>query len=234
MYKKTLLATASALAALSMTSVQATEYPFPTGMTVTVERDKVPTYKDGSNVVYQVVNYFTVLMPNGDTGFALKNEAGENLTVIQDGDRYFINANVPVGDVVYFGPDQENVADPVRVMLQGPIDIGHVHFAAGSAKLMPKAKQAIRLMAQEMAESNLTSAYLVGMTDRSGGIDANLSLSERRANAAAAYLQKSLTALGVAKSVITTEHMGEYLSDSKDGVVNEFDRKVTVLIYPTI
>ena len=89
-------------------------------------------------------------------------------------------------------------------------------------------------MAQEMADSNLTSAYLVGMTDRSGGSDANVALSARRAEAAAAYLEQKLEALGVKNAVIRTESMGEYLSAKADGTVNEFDRKVTVLIYPTI
>lgn len=215
-------------------AANATEYSFPTGMTVSIERDKVPTFKEGSNVAYSVVNYFDVIMPNGDLGFALRNEAGEELPVQKDGDRYFINTDIPSGQVIYFGTDTETVATPVRVMLEGPIKVGHVHFANGSTKLTAPAKQALRLMAKEMAVTNLTSAYLVGSTDRAGSNDSNLTLAQKRANVASAYLQKQLSALGVVKAVITTETMGEYQSSGKDGSVNPYDRKVTVLIYPTV
>ena len=230
--------TATALAALfTFTSagvVNATEYSFPTGMTVTIEKDKAPAFKEGSNVAYAIVNYFSVIMPNGDLGFSLKNEQGDELPVARDGDRYFITADVPAGEVVYFGPDTQTVSSPVRVMMEGPINIGHVHFKTGSAKLTSNAKKALTLMAQEMKASNLTSAYLVGMTDRSGSNDANLTLAERRANSAASYLKNKLASLGVAKFVVTTETMGEYLSDTKDGTVNTYDRKVSVLIFPTV
>jgi hypothetical protein len=61
-----------------------------------------------------------------------------------------------------------------------------------------------------------------------------LVLAGKRAEAAATYLKKKLSGLGVMNPVIKTETMGEYLSTSKDGVVNLNDRKVSVLIYPTI
>lgn len=234
MKQKVASALAFIVAGLSMNGAAAAEYTFPTAMKVNIEKDTVPVYKQGSNVVYSVVNYFTVLMPNGDQSFALKDESGAELPVSKQGDQYFINADVPAGQVVYFGPDTETVATPVRVMMDGPISIGHVHFPTAGAKLSADAKKALRLIAKEMAASNLTSAYLVGMTDRSGSNDANLSLGERRAQTAARYLQKKLAALGVIKSAITTETMGEYLSDKNDGVVNQFDRKVSILIYPTV
>lgn len=233
--KKTSVVTAVALlSGLAMTTSQAVEYPFPTAMKVSIEKDAVPSYKNKSNIVYPVVNYFTVFMPNGDDTFSLRNEAGDDLAVIKQGDRYFINSHIPVGDVVYFGPDAQNVADPVRVMIEGPINLGHVHFNNGASTLTSAAKTALSLMAKEMADSNLTSAYLVGRADRSGSEDANLILSAKRAKVAASYLQKKLDALGVTDAVITTENMGEYLSDQQDGVVNAYDRKVTVMIYPTI
>ena len=226
--------TAAMLTSVSALIAQATEYAFPTGMSVNLERDDVPSYKSGSTVVYPVVNYFAVQMPHGDENFVLKNEAGETLTVSMDGDRYFVDAEIPAGQVVYFGPNAETVAQPIRVMLNGPINIGHLHFASGSAALTAETRKALRLVAKEMKDSNLTSAYLVGMTDRSGSESANLTLSEKRAAVAAAYLNKKLTALGVTNSSITTENMGEYLSEKRDGTVNSFDRKVSILIYPTV
>jgi outer membrane protein OmpA-like peptidoglycan-associated protein len=173
-------------------------------------------------------------MPNGDEEFSLRTEAGEALAVIKQGDRYFINSHIPLGEHIYFGPNIQNVADPVRVMIDGPINVGHVHFASGSSTLSAAAKKALALMAKEMADSNLTSAYLVGMTDINGSDQANVLLSEKRASNAAVYLEKKLEALGVNDAVITMEGMGEYLADQKNGTVNGFDRKVSVLIFPTI
>lgn len=234
MKKRVVVTAAALLSSMTMIASQATDYAFPTGMTVTIERDAVPIYKEDSSVVYPVVNYFTVKMPNGDQAFALRNEEGEDLPVIKQGDRYFVNAHVPVGENVYFGPDSQNVADPVRVMVQGPINLGHVHFDFASYALKAEAKEALMLMAKEMADNNLTSAYLVGMTDRIGSEDANLLLAEKRANAAKNYLKRKLAGLGITNAVITTEAMGEYLSQGSDGSVNPFDRKVAVTIYPTI
>jgi len=234
MNRKVVLAVAVACSSLTLNGAQATEYSFPIGMSVSIERDALPTYSENSNIVYPVVNYFSVNMPNGDENFALRNEDGQDLPVIKQGDKYFINSHIALGENVYFGPDVQNVADPVRVIVDGPINVGHVHFKSSSSKLSSQAKRALSLIAEEMFNSNLTSAYLVGMTDRSGGESANLVLANKRAEAAASYLKKKLAGLGVMDPVITTESMGEYLSTSKDGVVNLKDRKVLVLIYPTI
>lgn len=234
MRKKVVVTATALISILGMFGAQAVDYSFPTGMAVTIERDVVPSFKDGSNVAYSVVNYFTVNTPNGEESFSLRNEAGDDLAVIKQGDRYFINSHIALGENVYFGPDIQNVADPVRVMIEGPINVGHVHFLTGSSTLSAAAKKALTLMAKEMADSNLTSAYLVGMTDRAGDEESNLTLSEKRVKNAAAYLEKKLEALGVMDPVITTEHMGEYMADQKNGAVNSFDRKVSVLIFPTI
>jgi outer membrane protein OmpA-like peptidoglycan-associated protein len=234
MDKKVIISSAALFSALTMTSAQAIDYSFPTGMMVSIERDSVPAYKEKSNVVYSVVNYFSVNMPNGDQDFSLRTESGEDLAVIKQGDKYFVNAHVPLGETVYFGPNPQSVADPVRVMIDGPINLGHVHFNSSSSTLSAEAKAALALMAEEMAMHNLTSAYLVGMTDRAGDENSNLVLAEKRAKVAATYLKKKLAALGVSSPVITTENMGEYLSDRKDGSVNSYDRKVSVLVFPTI
>jgi outer membrane protein OmpA-like peptidoglycan-associated protein len=234
MKKKVVVTAAALISSIGMLGAQATDYSFPTGMTVSIEKDAVPSFKDGSNVVYSVVNYFAVTMPNGDEEFSLRTEAGDDLAVIKQGDRYFINSHIPLGEHIYFGPDIQNVADPVRVMIDGPINVGHVHFLSGSSTLTAVAKKALALMAKEMADSNLTSAYLVGMTDINGDDQSNVLLSEKRASKAALYLEKKLDALGITDAVITTEGMGEYLADQNNGSVNGFDRKVSVLIFPTI
>ena len=233
--RKTMAVVATTCIAIAGGSIaRAADYPFPTGMTVTIEKGDVPSYDFGSNVVHQIVSYFNVNFPNGDQQFVLKDESGEALSVIKEADRYFVNTDVPIGEKIYFGPDEDNVADPVRVMIEGPINVGHIHFASGSSKLNGNAKDAISFIAQEMAGHDLTSAYLVGMTDRAGSDSANLLLSAKRAKVTADYLKKELISLGVASPRITTEGMGEYLSTKRDGVAYTFDRKVSIMVYPTV
>jgi outer membrane protein OmpA-like peptidoglycan-associated protein len=234
MRKSTAVVATACLVLTGGSIARAQDYSFPTGMTVTIERGDIPSYNLGSNLVYQIVNYFTVNFPDGDQQFVLKDEAGEALNVIKEENRYFINSNVPVGEKVYFGPNEQNVADPVRVMLEGPINVGHIHFARGSASLSANAKEAIGIVAQEMADHNLTSAYIVGMTDRSGSDSANLALSAKRASATATYLKKKLVGLGVENPRITTEAMGEYLSTKRDGISYAYDRKASIMVYPTV
>ena len=234
MRKTMAVLTAGCLAIAGGSLASASDYSFPTGMQVTIEKGDVPSYDFGSNVVHQIVSYFDVNFPNGDEQFVLKDESGKALSIIKEADRYFVNADVPVGEKVYFGPNDDNVADPVRVMLQGPINVGHIHFASGSSKLNTNAKDAISFIAQEMASHNLTSAYLVGMTDRSGSDAANVVLSTKRAKLTADYLEKELLALGIKNPKITIEGMGEYLSTKKDGNSYLYDRKVSILVYPTV
>lgn len=233
--RKTMAVVTTACLAIAGGSIaRAADYPFPTGMTVTIEKGDVPSFDFGSNVVHQIVSYFNVNFPNGDQQFVLKDESGQALSVIKEADRYFVNADVPVGEKVYFGPNEDNVADPVRVMIEGPINVGHIHFASGSSKLNTNAKDAISFIAQEMAGHDLTSAYLVGMTDRAGSDAANLLLSAKRAKVTADFLKKELIALGIANPQITTEGMGEYLSTKRDGVSYLYDRKVSIMVYPTV
>lgn len=220
-----------ALPTLAISS-SASEYPFPTEMKVTIERGDEPLMKSKSSVVYPVVNKFTVTMPNGDTEFVLEKESGDEIPMTKVGSEYLLQSPVVVGENIFFGADSQTAGRPVRVMLQGPINLGHVHFNSGSAKLTVEGKLVIAEMAQQMYNSGLLGAYLVGMTDRAGSEDANLALSLKRVNAASKYLSRKLAQLGASGAVIKTENMGEYLASTKDGVVDPFDRKVSVLIYP--
>jgi outer membrane protein OmpA-like peptidoglycan-associated protein len=220
-----------ALPALAM-SASASEYSFPTEMTVTIERGEEPLMKSNSSVVYPVINKFTVTMPNGDTEFVLESESGDEISMVKDGGEYLLQSSVAVGDNVFFGTDSQTAGRPVRVMLEGPINLGHIHFNSGSAKLSVEGKMVIAEMAKQMYNSGLLGAYLVGMTDRAGSNDSNLALSLKRVNVASKYLSKKLANLGATGAVIKTENMGEYLASTKDGLVDPFDRKVSVLIYP--
>lgn len=222
-----------ALPGLAM-SASASEYPFPTEMTVTIERGDEPLMKSNSSVVYPIVNKFTVTMPNGDAEFVLEKESGDEIPMVKDGGEYLLQAPVAVGENIYFGPDSQTAGRPVRVLLEGPINLGHVHFNSGSSKLTVEGKLVIAEMAQQMYNSGLLGAYLVGMTDRAGSSAANLALSLKRANAASRYLSKKLLLLGATGAVIKTENMGEYLASTKKGAIDPFDRKVSVLVYPVV
>ena len=215
-------------------SATASAYDFPTQMKVTIERGDEPLMKSSSSVVYPVINKFTVDMPNGDTNFILENESGEELAMVKDGEEYLLQSSVAVGESVFFGADSQTAGRPVRVMVEGPINLGHIHFNSGSAKLSVEGKMMIAEMARQMYYSGLLGAYLVGMTDRVGSNDSNLALSQKRVNAASKYLSKKLAQLGATGTSIMTENMGEYLASTEDGKVNSFDRKVSVLIYPNV
>jgi outer membrane protein OmpA-like peptidoglycan-associated protein len=214
------------------TTAMATEYPFPVNMQVTIERGDNPILKSNSSVVYPIVNKFTVTMPNGDVDFVLENEAGDEIKMVKDGSEYLLQSSVAVGENIFFGPNLETAGKPIRVVLEGPITLGHVHFSTNSTRLNEEARYVLGEMAQQMMNSGLMGAYLVGMTDRSGSDAANLSLSLRRANSAAKYLNRKLTQLGAEGPKVTVENMGEYLSSAKAGIVDPYDRKVSVMVYP--
>ena len=222
-----------ALPSLAVTA-SATEYPFPVNMQVTIERGENPILKSASSVVYPIVNKFTVTMPNGDVPFVLEDENGDEVKMVKDGEEYLLQSPVAVGDNIFFGSNLETAGKPVRVVLEGPIQLGHVHFAPGSSRLNEEAKYVLGEMAQQMVNAGLLGAYLVGMTDRSGSDAANLTLSMKRASAASKYLSKKLARLGAENPKITMENMGEYLASTKDGAIDPYDRKVSVLVYPIV
>ncbi|NCW35209.1 MAG: hypothetical protein EB043_03295 [Actinobacteria bacterium] len=234
MRKFVLLTTVLIIGSISSSGVYAVEYPFPTGMQVTVERGDNPIYEDQSNVVYPVVNYFSGVFPGGNEEFSLQHDGGVDITYMEDSKGFLLDHTVMPSDAIYFAPDTMTATKPIRVMLSGPIDLGSVAFSAGSAKLTSKAKVALQEMAMQMMGSGLTGAYLVGNTDRSGSITSNLALSRKRVDAAASYLRNRLAVLGVSDFSVKTENMGEYLSKTSDGKTNAADRKVTVLIYPKV
>lgn len=233
MKKKLVFAlTVLALPGLAFAS-NAADYPFPTEMKVTIERGETPILKNKSSVVYPIVNTFSVNMPNGDSEFVLQDQAGNDLRMVKDGEHYLLQETVAIDDRVFFGSDSQTSTKPIRVMLEGPINLGHIHFASGSTKLSEEARYVLSEMATQMSNSGLHAAYLTGMTDRTGSESANLALSLKRANVAAAYLTKKLVSLGVDSPFISVENMGEYLA-SPSGPINPYDRKVSVLVYPKV
>ena len=224
----------AALLALTANSgpAVASDYSFPTGMKVTIELGETPLFRSGSNVVYPVQSHFSVEQTNENQVFEVARKDGAKLTLIPDGARYLIQEQIAVGDEVTFEESGSMKPKPVRVLISGPLAIGHVHFMAGSAKLSDAAKTVLTQTATQMNAAGLVGAYLVGTSDRAGSSQSNLTLSERRVMRVAAFLQSALVKEGVLSPEIQTEFMGEYLSLDKDGTHNILDRKVSVLIYP--
>lgn len=211
----------------------ATDYSFPTGMKVTIERGDEAIYTEGSNLVYPVVSYFSYkpAMEETQTSFVLFKNGGDTLTAISMGKRFKIQESIARDDEVSFATDPETAPRPIRVLLTDPIPVGHVHFVSGSAKLNEDAKAALDAIAVEMKSSGLFGAFLVGRTDRAGSENANLTLGAKRAIAVERYLGQSLASLGVTDFRLTRESMGEYLSDSSKGLNSLKERRVSILIY---
>ena len=229
-----IIASGCILSAVAIPAI-ATQYPFPTGMQVSIEQGTTPVYSSKLNVVYPVVNRFSGTFPTGTPpeSFTLQHEDGTDISYTVDGGNYYVDHTVTPYDRVYFSEDSSTAGVPIRIMTQGPFNIGYINFGSGSSVLTAEAKVAMDQIAYQMMQSELTSAYLVGMTDRAGSDSANLALSLKRVKAAASYLSNRLADIGVPDAVITTENMGEYLSTSKDGTSNPRDRKVSFLIFPT-
>ena len=203
-------------------------------MEVTLEKGMDPLYKSDSNIVYPIESFFSVDMPNGEQNFVLEQSGNGDVPLIAEGDRYRLQAPVSLRDEFLFAPNPDTASKPVRLLISGPINIGHVHFGAGSAKLTDEARIALAHVAQQMKSSGLNGAFLVGNTDRSGNEDANLVLSEKRARVVARYLKQSLANLGVVGAQITYESMGEYQAIGMDGGSNKYDRKVSITLHPGI
>ncbi len=209
-------------------------YDFPTNMQVSMERGPEPLYKLESSVDYPIESYFSVDMPNGEKDYVLEQNGDGVVPLVQEGGRLLIQRPVSIGDEFYFAPNADTSTRPIRLVLSGPINIGHIHFAPGSAKLSDSARIVLSEIANQMKTSGLNGAYLVGRTDRSGSADANLALSEKRAIAVAKYLNRFLDDLGMVGAEITYESMGEYESNMREGSTNPFDRKVSVMLYPAM
>jgi hypothetical protein len=94
-------------------------------MRVTIERGETPILKNKSSLVYPIVSKFSVNMPNGDSEFVLQDENGIDLQMVKDGDEYLLQDNIAVGEGVFFGPDSQTATKPIRVLLEGPINLGH-------------------------------------------------------------------------------------------------------------
>lgn len=92
--------------------------------------------------------------------------------------------------------------DSVPVCPRGPYQ---AYFAAGTAQIDENAARVLDTLLADHAACPQMRIWLGGYTDRVGGVDQNLALSQRRTQAVADYLM----AHGIAQARISTAAFGE-------------------------
>lgn len=139
------------------------------------------------------------------------------------------------GAVLEAAPDQPEAGAAQPDSLTGSLDsIGRavlrdLTFDTGSAQLTDAPSQSLRELADYLlAQPDLTVA-LVGHTDASGSLDANISLSKRRAGS---VLERLVTQYNIPRRQLEAQGMG-YLSpvaNNRSATGREANRRVEVII----
>ena len=239
MKKTRALLAAALIIGSSMAVAHAQEYSFPTKPLVEIEVAPTPTLTFGSSQFFPVISFFSVTLPDVETKWNLETATGDTLSVTSaftpvSGDRYLINASITHNDHLFLVWGTDNTPRPVRMWITGPMDVGHVNFASGSASLDSGAKTILRAVAQQAKDAELTSVYLVGRADSVGSVASNLSLSEKRVRAVYDYLVAEMTRIGITDMDVTTEFMGDYENTNSGGKSNPDDRRVDITLYPNM
>lgn len=100
-----------------------------------------------------------------------------------------------------------------------------VYFADSEATLTPAARQAIGMTAAQLQGCDIKKVQVIGLADARGGVQANLTLSERRARAVA----DALVGAGWPTPVFEVDAAGE--AGAAAGGVNEpLRRRTEVLV----
>ncbi len=111
-------------------------------------------------------------------------------------------------------------APPLSPIQQMEILANGVHFALDKASIHPTTAVLLDRMASVLRLHPEITVHLVGHTDRRGGDNYNLALSDRRARAVRTYL----LAAGVASDRITKEAIGKRRAPDSDQTADEFAR----------
>ena len=101
-----------------------------------------------------------------------------------------------------------------------------VYFADGEARLTEPARQAIGMAAAQLQGCDIRKVQVLGLADARGGATANLSLSERRAQAVA----EALTAAGWPAPAFELEAAGDEGAVTDAGVREPMRRRTEVLV----
>lgn len=101
-----------------------------------------------------------------------------------------------------------------------------IYFREGEAGLTDAARHAIGLTATQLQACEIRKVEVIGLADASGGADANLDLSERRALA----VTEALQAAGWPTPAFSLMVAGESGSVTADGASEPMRRRTEVLV----
>ena len=104
-----------------------------------------------------------------------------------------------------------------------------IYFADSEARLTEPARQAIGMTATQLQACDIKSVRVIGLADARGGAEANLSLSERRAQA----VVEALAGAGWPAPVFDVTAAGEQGAANPDGVSEPLRRRTEVLVEAT-
>lgn len=232
MRKSLLIQTTLLLLASSVTSANAFDYATSPGFQIVSTTSSSPSISAGGSQFYPVTSKLII---NGNLDFlnvAITNNAGEAIEV--DPNTGIFQQEIKYTDSYVLEGVYMNGRSIVPVMLQGPMDIGHINFDNASAALDKNDKAVLRAMAKEVVDTDLKAIYMVGKSDATGTDAQNFAISEKRVQAAKNYLQKYLDLYGATGVIITTESMGDLSAVGVHNKPNAEDRRVDVTIYPKI
>lgn len=222
---------ALAFSANGIFSAQAQEVPDLPIYGITASISKTPALSLGGGQFFTVQNKLRLADGTYTDGMKLMNEDGEEFLLESKDGVTYVGGEVKYSQVYMANWPELGKWLPVPVVLQGPMNIGHVNFASGSATLDSADRQLISAMADEIEHTGLKAIYLVGKADSVGSYEGNLEISRKRVLAVKSYLQNHLAEMGITDVEISTEYMGDLISKS---VPDAEDRRVEVTIYPKI
>jgi OmpA-OmpF porin, OOP family len=125
--------------------------------------------------VTSYITAYTVDCPNDSKDFG--GSAATYLQIVQP-------KAMDAGKVTVF--DAKQIANGLQE--EGKMSFYGIYFATGKADLQPQSKAQLEQMAKTLTQSPALKVFIVGHTDNQGGVEANVALSQRRAEAVVASL----------------------------------------------
>jgi outer membrane protein OmpA-like peptidoglycan-associated protein len=101
-----------------------------------------------------------------------------------------------------------------------------VYFQESAAGLTPAARQAIDLVADQMSACDITQVTVIGLASATGTPEANLTLSQRRAQSVAAEFERK----GWPAPAFQVEAAGDAGAVTADGTMEPLRRRTQVFI----
>lgn len=234
MRKILIFSVSTLLISLGAGNALAFDWAVSPGLSINSTSSTTPTLRAGGGEFYPVMSYLSV---NGDldlNNLTLANSDGATMPIDSTSGKNVISGEIKYTKEMTLSGAYNGFAVPIPIILEGPMNVGHINFDLGEVTLDANDKAILRAVAKEMMDTNLTAAYLVGRADHSGNEDLNFIISEKRVQAAKAYLKSYLTLLGVTNAWITTEYMGELTAKGSDTKPNAEDRRVDITIFPNL